>query len=177
MWKFIIGAFVLYMVIDLIGSCNKAEVEQSSGDVKNEISRQLEDSMRPDTATKEGIALADSLTQVYKKKGYGSWCQLKADLDSIYLVSIFMADVCMGKEISKERDNLKSRIEKDKLKIYYQTHGLNSKQVLNDLFLMAVIYPDPCKDYLDKRYRIDKYYIENDYAKQLYIEAFKKYKY
>lgn len=112
----------------------------------------------------------------YKAKGFESFCILKADIDSIFLVSIYMANVIYGKDnVSAAKTSLAEWIEKDKLDAYYRKFNLNSKEVNQDLAEFVVGNNALCNEYLERRHQSDQVEINNVIHLGLTKEAHEKY--
>lgn len=122
------------------------------------------------------VALFEQLQAKYKAKGFESFCVLKADLDSIFLISDYMANVIYGKDnFSAAKTSLAEWIEKDKLDAYYRKHNLNSEELNEDLSEFSGSKNTICESYLDLRYQSDQDEINTVIHLRLAKEAHKKY--
>jgi|SRR5690554_370600 len=114
----------------------------------------IEEKELPKQDTEE--ALFEELQVKYKAKGFESFCELKADLDSVFLIANYMAKVIYGEEsFNAARTSLADWIEHDRLVAYYRKHNLNSEDVAEDLLKFTRIRNNFCKSYLDRRYQSD----------------------
>ncbi|MBC7418412.1 MAG: hypothetical protein H7325_09675 [Pedobacter sp.] len=170
MWKYIIGAFLIYVFFDLIGTCNK---EEKPTDPYNGLTtQQFFDKLdQEDLILQSGkCKLLDSLNKVYQKKGFTSFAQLECDIDSISLTADYMAYKLSNEAYNKKFYTLKTKISSDRYKSFYKRKSLNREQVVKDLYLCKACNAE-YKEYADRRYKADKIFIRNQNAKQLALEA------
>lgn len=177
--RFILMTFV-FSVFIFLGSCSH---EDTASSIKTVKVVPISENVIVHTDVKEEVneldaevALFESLQAKYKSKGFESFCILKGDLDSIFLISDYMANVIYGEDnFSAAKISLGEWIEKDKLEAYYRLHNLNSKEVSEDLTKFAVNRNRLCNEYLERRHQSDRDEINNVMYLQLAKEAHEKY--
>lgn len=181
MKSFFYFIITIFVVVVILGTCNsdnssESNYESIASGVAGPITRVdvIEDiDARPKSARGEFI---DSLDVVYSDYDFSSFCVIKADLDSIFLVSDFMAGALIGADnFSQKRIKIAEEIEREKVREYCQQHELPYDKVLSDLMQLAMMYPNPCQRYLDYRYDEYKRKIHNDLSFDLNVEAHKRY--
>lgn len=163
------------------GSCSHKQGESAIGNNRAEKGRTLSESAiisidRKEVQSQLTIEATrfQKLQAKYKAKGFESFCTLKADIDSIFLVSTYMANVIYGEDnAAAAKTSLAEWIEKDKLDAYYRSRKLNSKEVNQDLADFAV---NPfCNEYLELRHQAVQDEINNVIYSRLTKEAHEKY--
>lgn len=178
LFNFIIAVLA---VVVILGACNsnkssESNTESLSPGIAGPVNR-IKAIEKPDAAVVSARGgFIDSLDIVYSDYDFSSFCVIKADLDSIFLVSDFMAGALIGADnFSQQRIKIAEVIEKEKVREYCQQHGIPHKKVLGDLMQLAMKRPNPCQRYLDYRYDEYKRKIHNDISFDLHVEAHKKY--
>jgi hypothetical protein len=176
---FVITAFFF------MGTCSYEEDNSDSNKKSTETKKAVSASdkaIRPTDKKEEPsdlnieLALFEKLQAKYEAKGFESFCVLKADLDSIFLISDYMANVIYGKDnFSAAKTALAEWIEKDKLEAYYRRHNLSSDDLNKDLFEFTASRNTLCNIYLERRYQSDQNEINNVIHSRLAKEAHKRY--
>ena len=168
MEKLFIGALCFLIII----SCSSPKVTDEQ-EYQSEVSQQSP----PENGVVTSSPVVDSLNREYQKRGFESFCEVKADADSIFLTADYMAGIALGEDnFSQERTKLTSRIEKDRIAAYVKKRGLDYKVFIDDLFLLAMEYPNPCEAYLKYRYDTDKAMIRNERSLHLHQDVYMNYK-